>query len=448
MNNSSDSIFLMPLTALNPLVQDIEAWISLPALYEGAENPLAKQKRKAWGDLMTRWDEAVALLEEEDGSPSRPLEHILSTLLKKWVEMSRPQKIFHYAKDALYGHQVVSELIKRGAWKSHLSGTLTPEEEEQFGETKNRVIDWMLVNNQSQTFKAFLEAGFKSVYAVVPLDKEGSRGQKTNLKNYDFLSEAVNFRSTEIVELIAPHKPYLEGINTHGSTPFLQACADNITRGQLFPQNNLLETLMKMGCNIEATNTISGENALMIAVMNNDLELCQTLLEKKIKVNFYNKYKQNILHVAAKKASKEILLKCLDLGFDINQVDAFGMTPLHHAADMAKLDHIDELIAHGARLDIKDRNGQTAESWARKSEYHVVANYLSERSLALQEREALASVLNERKNNRMNEPSEVDLNEDVIRDPASEMAKSHGNESEPHKEINATSSSTWSRLTI
>jgi ankyrin repeat protein len=55
---------------------------------------------------------------------------------------------------------------------------------------------------------------------------------------------------------------------------------------------------------------------------------------------------------------------CLDLGNDINATNSMGLTALLGAANRGSNDVIQFLAAHGARLDVKDREGRTALRWA------------------------------------------------------------------------------------
>ena len=55
---------------------------------------------------------------------------------------------------------------------------------------------------------------------------------------------------------------------------------------------------------------------------------------------------------------------CLDLGADVNATNSMGLTALLGAANRGSNDVIEFLAAHGARLDVKDREGRTALRWA------------------------------------------------------------------------------------
>jgi ankyrin repeat protein len=55
---------------------------------------------------------------------------------------------------------------------------------------------------------------------------------------------------------------------------------------------------------------------------------------------------------------------CLELGADINAANSMGLTALLGAANRGSNDVIEFLASKGARLDVKDREGRTAQRWA------------------------------------------------------------------------------------
>jgi len=55
---------------------------------------------------------------------------------------------------------------------------------------------------------------------------------------------------------------------------------------------------------------------------------------------------------------------CLELGNDVNAANSMGLTALLGAANRGSNDIIEFLAAHGARLDVRDREGRTAQRWA------------------------------------------------------------------------------------
>jgi hypothetical protein len=55
---------------------------------------------------------------------------------------------------------------------------------------------------------------------------------------------------------------------------------------------------------------------------------------------------------------------CFDLGNDVNAINSMGVTALMGAANRGSDDIITFLVEKGARLDVKDKEGRTALTWA------------------------------------------------------------------------------------
>jgi ankyrin repeat protein len=65
------------------------------------------------------------------------------------------------------------------------------------------------------------------------------------------------------------------------------------------------------------------------------------------------------------KALLEAVRLCADeLGMDVNAVNSMGLTAIHGAANRGSDDIIRFLVARGAKLDVKDKEGRTPLTWA------------------------------------------------------------------------------------
>jgi uncharacterized protein len=60
----------------------------------------------------------------------------------------------------------------------------------------------------------------------------------------------------------------------------------------------------------------------------------------------------------------EAVKLCLELGGDVNAVNAMGLAAVHGAANRGSDDIIELLAKSGARLDVKDKEGRTPMTWA------------------------------------------------------------------------------------
>ena len=85
------------------------------------------------------------------------------------------------------------------------------------------------------------------------------------------------------------------------------------------------------------------------------------------KVGLYDEYGNTALHMAAEKGFRGVCKVLLDAGADVNQRnESVGWTAVHYASYEGHADVLRMLIAHGARADIADKAGDTAEAYARE----------------------------------------------------------------------------------
>jgi len=69
-------------------------------------------------------------------------------------------------------------------------------------------------------------------------------------------------------------------------------------------------------------------------------------------------------YTESKAALLEAVALCLEHGADVNATNSMGLTALMGAANRGSNDIIRFLVDHGARLDVKDRQGRTPIRWA------------------------------------------------------------------------------------
>ena len=55
---------------------------------------------------------------------------------------------------------------------------------------------------------------------------------------------------------------------------------------------------------------------------------------------------------------------CLEVGGDVNAVNAMGLAAVHGAANRGSDDIIELLAMHGAKIDVADKEGRTPLVWA------------------------------------------------------------------------------------
>jgi ankyrin repeat protein len=69
-------------------------------------------------------------------------------------------------------------------------------------------------------------------------------------------------------------------------------------------------------------------------------------------------------YTESKQAQLDAVRLCLELGADVNAANSMGLTPLLGAANRGSNEIIELLVARGARLDIRDKEGRTPLRWA------------------------------------------------------------------------------------
>jgi ankyrin repeat protein len=69
-------------------------------------------------------------------------------------------------------------------------------------------------------------------------------------------------------------------------------------------------------------------------------------------------------YTESKTAELQAVALCLELGADVNATNSMGLTALIGAANRGSNDIIKFLVEHGARLNVKDREGRTPIRWA------------------------------------------------------------------------------------
>ena len=124
-------------------------------------------------------------------------------------------------------------------------------------------------------------------------------------------------------------------VDFSGQTPFLRAAlSGDIT---------VMRLLLEHGANPNL-GTYEGTTALMAAAGVNWAET-QT----------YTESKEHLL---------DAVKLCLELGADINAANSMGLTAALGAINRGSNDILTYLVEHGARLDIKDKEGRTPKDWA------------------------------------------------------------------------------------
>ncbi|WP_343675598.1 ankyrin repeat domain-containing protein [Paraburkholderia heleia] len=107
----------------------------------------------------------------------------------------------------------------------------------------------------------------------------------------------------------------------------------------------------------------AGENALMLASLNGDVDFVKLLITKGAEVN---KKGWTPLHYAAANGNDDVAKLLIGYSADVNALSPNGTTPLMMAARGDHLTTLQMLLEHGATLGAKNQIGMTALDFARQ----------------------------------------------------------------------------------
>jgi ankyrin repeat protein len=123
----------------------------------------------------------------------------------------------------------------------------------------------------------------------------------------------------------------------------------------------MAEALVLAGAQVNAVNS-DGWSYLHKAVIHNDFEMVQSLLELKVDVTLNTTdYQKTALEIALDKKNKKIAQLLIEAGADINAHNAqWGWTPLWYAAGDGESASVRFLLELGADPKSKNKDGETA----------------------------------------------------------------------------------------
>nr|WP_245643702.1 ankyrin repeat domain-containing protein [Paraburkholderia oxyphila] len=107
----------------------------------------------------------------------------------------------------------------------------------------------------------------------------------------------------------------------------------------------------------------AGENALMLASLNGDMELVKLLITKGAEVN---KQGWTALHYAAANGQDDVAKLLIGYSADVNALSPNGTTPLMMAARGDHMSTAKLLLDHGANLNAKNQIGMNALDFAKQ----------------------------------------------------------------------------------
>ena len=137
-----------------------------------------------------------------------------------------------------------------------------------------------------------------------------------------------------------------------------------------------VSSMLKLGMDANLAD-VEGRTALMFAAYNGHTEIAKILIGRGAKVDAVDHSHRTALLFAATGPFPETVKLLLDNKSNPNVVDnGEHFSPLMHAAAEGNLDIVKILLEYGADPDLKDVDGDTAESFAGQKGHAAVVDYL------------------------------------------------------------------------
>lgn len=163
-----------------------------------------------------------------------------------------------------------------------------------------------------------------------------------------------------------------------GSDP--NAC-DNSGRPVLFfaissgvPE--LVEWLIRAGACPSAVDK-NGLNALHWAIESGNVEAALWIIQSSlVDLNAQTKKGDTALLIAVRKRAWAVVGALLQKGADPNISNALGVSPILMTAEKGDIEYIDQLVAHGGRVDHRDSQGRSALHYAAKHDQRRIVRHL------------------------------------------------------------------------
>jgi len=154
------------------------------------------------------------------------------------------------------------------------------------------------------------------------------------------------------------------------------ASEEALRQAALDGMHTQVKSLLDKGTKVDAPDA-DGHTALMFAAFNGHSEIILSLLEQGAVLDRRDLMGRTALLYASTGPFPETVKILLDQGAKPNVVDSDEhFSPLMHAAAEGNLAVVKVLMAHGADLNLRDVDGDDAESFARQAGHQQVADYL------------------------------------------------------------------------
>jgi len=169
------------------------------------------------------------------------------------------------------------------------------------------------------------------------------------------------------------------------ATPQQSAPSMNVPNDQVFREACLegkteqVEKFIQNGMDVQSIDQ-DGRSGLMLACFNGHIEVARKLLAEGSEVNRTDNMGRTALMYASTGHYPQTVELLLSEGADPNVVDnAEGFTALMFASAEGNVKVVRLLLEHNADPALKDKDGDTAESFARQNGHKEVADFIQSR---------------------------------------------------------------------
>lgn len=142
--------------------------------------------------------------------------------------------------------------------------------------------------------------------------------------------------------------------------------------------NNMIviDKLLKFNANLDIKND-EGFNSIHLAIFMKNVEVCKKFINKDIDINAQNTQGESYLHMACNFELEQIVKLLIKHGIDVNMKEYSNeYTALMYGIMHNNINIINDLLNHGANVNIQDYFGNTAIHYSIEGEKYPVINIL------------------------------------------------------------------------
>jgi ankyrin repeat protein len=133
--------------------------------------------------------------------------------------------------------------------------------------------------------------------------------------------------------------------------------------------------LLKSGANIHSKN-IQGENSLMVAARSGHVSMAKALIHSGAEIDSRDNLGQTPLMVAIQNNHPRMVDFLIKSKADVNAKNNKGVTPLMLAAINGNILETRTLITAGSKIEMTDRDGRNALSYAQSNHKKNISDFL------------------------------------------------------------------------